>query len=180
MKVHFNKSQAAGLAKAAAFMLTAFMFVMPVQAQNAGGSSESDIFQRYKNAPGIAEYPGAMAIILADDMTYTLNEDFSSQTTEHNVIKILNKEGADTLKLLPRSYDAAAEQVELVSARIVSPEGKITAIDPKKARVISRIDESEANKNKKYFVVDFPNLTPGSLIEYNCRLKTAARSDKAW
>lgn len=180
MELHFNKSHAVSITKAAAFMLTAFMFVMPVQAQDINDNSENNIFQKYKNAPGIAEYPSAMAIILADDMTYTLNEDFSSETTEHNVIKILNKEGADTLKLLPRSYDAAAEQVELISARVVSPEGKITPVDPKTVRTISRIDESEANKNKKYFVVDFPNLTAGSLIEYNCRLKTAARSDKTW
>ncbi|MBQ7502186.1 DUF3857 domain-containing protein [bacterium] len=177
MKLHFNKSRAANISKAAVFALTAFMFAMPVQAQN---SPDGDLLQKYKNAPGIAEYPGAMAIILADDMTYTLNEDFSSETTEYNVIKILNKEGADTFKILPRSYDAAAEQVELISARTVSPEGKITVIDPKSARILSRIDESEANKNKKYFIVDFPNLSAGSLIEYKCRMKTAARDDKTW
>ena len=69
---------------AAAFILA----TLPLSVQAADSPSKVD--SRFFNSPGLKEYPNACALILEDDLTYQLNEDYSAEATEHNAIKLLN------------------------------------------------------------------------------------------
>lgn len=159
-------------------VLIAAAAVTPVYAEPDASPAQKDT--RFLHSPSIREYPSACALILADDLTYTLNDDYSSVSTEHNAIKILNNEGADIFKSIPRRFSEGSEKVEIEYARTIAPDGKIYEVSPDQARIVNLIKDVPAYKSQKLFVVDFPHVETGSIIEYCIKSSSAPRADHRW
>ncbi|MBQ7529963.1 DUF3857 domain-containing protein [bacterium] len=135
--------------------------------------------KNYANAPGLKEYPNALALILEDDLTYTLNADMSAVSTEHNVVKILNKEGAEFFHVLPRICNTDEEKMELEYARVITPDGKVINVNQDSVKSVPVMD-TDAHDSQRYFIVEFPPLEPDSIIEFSVKNTVFSRSDKRW
>lgn len=151
-------------------------FPLSTQAANSPAKSEN----RFLNSPGAKEYPNACAIILEDDLTYRLNEDYSVETTEHNAIKLLNEDGIKIFRLSPRNFNASFESVEFEYARTITPQGEIVEVPAENFKTIAAITGAPAYEDRQVYVAEFPNLEIGSIIEYSIKTKHTPRKDKQW
>ena len=159
--------------------LAAFVLVaLPLSVQAADPASKSE--NRFLNSPGLKEYPNACALILEDDLTYQLNEDYSAEATEHNSIKLLNEEGVKLFRLYPRSFDSSCESVEFEYARTIAPDGQVVEMPAANVKTMDAITGAPVYKDRQIYVAEFPNLEVGSVIEYSVKTKYAPREDKQW
>ncbi|MGM9992309.1 MAG: DUF3857 domain-containing protein [Candidatus Bruticola sp.] len=159
--------------------LVAFIIVVfPLSVKAADPPLPSS--DRFKNSPGSEAYPGACAIILEDDLTYQLNEDYSAVATEHNAVKILNEDGIRLFKIAPRPFDASCETVEFQYARTITPEGEVIEVPQENIKTIQSIIGAPMYESRKIRAAEFPSVKVGSIIEYSIKTTYAPRADKQW
>lgn len=178
MKFTFKPQPLSKKLKGFLYVVAFILATLPLSVQAANSPSQSE--SRFLNSPGLREYPNACALILEDDLTYQLNEDYSAQATEHNAIKLLNEEGVKLFRLYPRNFDASFETVEFEYARTISPQGHVTEVPAANFKTIAAIAGALAYKDRQIYVAEFPNLEVGSVIEYSVKTKYAPRKDKQW
>ncbi len=178
MKFNFRPQLLSKKLKNFLYVAVFVLAALPLSVQAADSPSKPD--GRFFNSPGLKEYPNACAIILEDDLTYRLNEDYSAEATEYNAIKLLNGEGVKLFRLYPRNFDASFETVEFEYARSISPQGQVTEVPAGNIKTIAAISGAPIYEDRQIYVAEFPNLEVGSVIEYSIKTKYAPRKDKQW
>ncbi|MGM9998172.1 MAG: DUF3857 domain-containing protein [Candidatus Bruticola sp.] len=159
--------------------LIAFVIVMfPLSVRAADPPLRAS--DRFINSPGAQEYPEACAIILEDDLTYQLNEDYSAVATEHNAVKILNENGVRLFKIAPRPFDASCEKIEFQYARTITPEGEVLEVPQENIKTIQSIVGAPMYESRKIKAAEFPGVRVGSIVEYSIKTTYAPREDKQW
>ena len=185
MRLNFARRAKAvlgGLFSLALCLCVPVFSAIPVEAGEKGGVGQSteQADRRVADAPSAKEYPKASAVLFIDDLTYTLNSDFSSVTTEHSAIKVLKAEGVDVAKVVPRPFIEGQEKVELEYARTITPDGKVFNISPESIKIIDSVEGVPLYKDHKIFLAQLPNVAVGSVVEYSLKTTTAARGDHQW
>ena len=178
MKFNFRPQLLSKKFKCFLYVAALVLATLPLSVQAANSPSKPD--SRFLNSPGLKEYPNACALILEDDLTYQLNEDYSAEATEHNAIKLLNEEGVKLFSLYPRNFDASFESIEFEYARTISPNGQVTEVPAANFKTIDAISGAPIYKDRQIYVAEFPNVEVGSVIEYSVKTKYAPRKDKQW
>ena len=146
----------------------------------APDSSAGKIDPRLRDLPGQEEYPRASALIVIDDLTYTLNPDYSAVATEHNAVKILTENGAELFSLAPRPYWEGSEKIEFLFARTITPQGQVLEVDLDTLKTIEPISNVPAYAKYKILVAQLPQVEVGSIVEYAIKTTYQPRPDKAW
>ncbi len=121
---------------------------------------------KFGEEPGIKQYPDAEAITLLNDgeMNFTKGEIQLSIMNQHRIIKILKKSGFHRGNIvLPYSGGSIIDQIQ---ARTISPNGKITVLDPEKIYDINLYPNYIFYSDQKAKIFTMPAIEEGCIIEY--------------
>ena len=154
-----------------------FVCLMPVFAGEP--ESEAEIDKRFADAPGLNEYPLANALYLLDDLTYSVTPDGSTKFFEHDAIKMLNNDGVSTYSSVARVFDSRFENIEVVTAQTITPEGKIIKV-PEKSITIIPIVDSAPYESLKLLSIEFPHCVTSGIVEYELAATRKSGACKYW
>ncbi len=132
---------------------------------------------RYLNSPGQEEFPNADALYLEDEIGFELQADGHSVYTEHDAIKILTAEGVESLSVLARVYRSGAEEIEILQARTVARDGTVLDVPAANIRDVPLLPDSPIYRQQRALRVEFPDVRPGSVVEFRLRTRRAPRPD---
>lgn len=135
---------------------------------------------RFSDSPGAKEFPGAQALYLVDDIGFEVEPDGHTIYTEHDAIKVLTAEGATSLSVLARTYRAGAESLQLEQARTISPEGDVLDVAASSIQDLPLDPESPLYSQQRLLRVEFPEVRPGSVVEFRLKTRRAPRPDGRW
>ena len=137
---------------------------------------------RFQNSPGAADFPGAKAVLLQDDIRFEAEPDGSTRFEEHDVIKVLNDRGVQEHKELFRVYRSGNEQIEVKRACTILPDGRVLEI-PKQAIVdeplFTDTDNAEYKKYRK-FIIRYPLVQPGGIVEFHLVTRRQPLPERKW
>jgi len=140
----------------------------------------------WKDAPGAREYPLAGALVLLDEVDFSMDASGSTELIQHEVIKILNERGRLRYGVIRLSYDAATQEIDLLDARTILPDGKVVKPPQEAIQRESLPSLSEqgfsAYSNAKYLSVSMPAPVDGAILEYRVRIreKTPPMKSNFW
>ncbi len=136
------------------------------------GIEDEEIRQIIKNAPGTQEYHNAGAIMLLDEVSYTVHDNHTMTTRIHRLIKVLNERGKGfgEVKL---NYDSSQQTVKVNLARTIKPDGTIVNVGKKSMRDLTPWSGFPLYSNAKVKVVSMPEVMAGSIIEYIATIESA-------
>lgn len=147
----------------------------PVQTTSFGSGTpdiELEVKQLIANSPKPSELPGDAAVFLLKEEEDFVHPDGTSEMQFHEVVKILQESGKAFSKLqLP--YNQSKEEIEIITARTIKPDGKIVNTD------LSLIQDTTAFSQVPLFddlrVRQFilPDVSVGDCLElkYTIRIK---------
>ncbi|NMA29406.1 MAG: DUF3857 domain-containing protein [Burkholderiales bacterium] len=135
---------------------------------------------RFADSPGAAEFPEAQALYLVDDIGFEVEPDGHTVYTEHDAIKALTAEGAASLSVLTRTYRADAESIQLEQARTISPEGDVLDVPTSNIRDLPLAPESPLYSQQRLLRVEFPEVRPGSVVEFRLKTRRVPCPDGRW
>lgn len=130
---------------------------------------------RFADSPGSQEYPDANAIYLEDEIRFEVQADGHTVYTEHDAIKILTAEGVESLSALVRVYRAGAEEIQVLLARTVSPDGTVLDVPAANIRDVALQPDSPLYAGQRAVRLEFPDVRPGSVVEFHLRTRRAPR-----
>lgn len=133
---------------------------------------------RFKDAPGLDEYPQAKALIIKDDIRFELQPDGSSVFVEHDAVKILDMKGVEDYQTLTRLVELGQQKIEVVTAQTIAPDGTVN--DKYKLTQTPLPGAQGLYKNAQVFRLAFPDVKPGSVVEFHLKIHQVARPDKVW
>jgi tetratricopeptide (TPR) repeat protein len=141
-------------------------------AQTLAGVEDNEIRQIIEQAPGENEYPDAGAIILLNEIIYTIHKNHTMTTKIHRLIKILNERGKDfgEVKL---DYDSSYQTVKVDFARTIKQDGRIVNVGKKSMRDLTPWAGFPLYSNAKVKVISMPEVVAGSIIEYTATIESA-------
>ncbi len=121
-----------------------------------------------KTAPSQESYPNAGAVILIDEYSFEVLPDSTSVTEQYFMVKILNDRGKryGEIKL---DYDCTYENVELVYARTIKPDGTIVYAGDKHIRDVSRYQNYPLYSNSRIKIISMPEVSNDAIIEYRAK-----------
>ena len=123
-------------------------------------------------------YPQAGALILSAKESVEITEEGTLETDIHYVIKILNERGKEGFAESLFEYDSTFEKVELIFARTIRPDGSIVYVGSKHIRDVSKYVNFPLYSNARLFIISFPEVTLGSILEYRIRVKRSQLVNK--
>ncbi|MBQ7568723.1 DUF3857 domain-containing protein, partial [bacterium] len=159
----------------ATIVCAGFVYLQPAIAEDGSDS----IDKRFANAPGLEEYPLASALYLQDDLTYSVAPDGSTRFFEHDVIKMLNNEGVSAYSTIMRPVDTRYEEVTVVSAQTITPEGKVIKVPKESITTVATIDEAPY-ESRKIVSIEFPHCVTSGIIEYEIATTRKSGACKYW
>ena len=133
-----------------------------------GQDAETErIMEIIQSAPPAAQFPNASAVTLLQEDIVTVNPDYSMQTEEHMVIKILNDLGKARYGDQKRRFDKNTDSIEVVLARTFDKDMNIVEVEEKAINVTTPMALAGASmySNILQKVVSFPALEGGVSIE---------------
>ncbi len=133
---------------------------------------------RFKDAPGLDEYPDAKALIIKDDIRFELQPDGSSVFVEHDAVKVLDMKGVEDYQTLTRLVELGQQRIEVVTAQTIAPDGSVS--DQYKLTQTPMPGARGVYKNAQVFRIEFPDVKPGSVVEFHLRIHQVPRPGKAW
>lgn len=128
----------------------------------------NDILQ---NAPSQEEYPQAGALILYCDEKIEVSPENTQTTYLHYLVKILNERGKENFSETNIDYDSTFEKVELEMARTIRPDGSVAEVGSRHIRDVSRYMNFPLYSNARVFIISFPEIAEGAVIEYKVRIR---------
>lgn len=136
------------------------------------GITDDEVRQIIKNAPGAEAYPNAGAIVLLDEVTYSVHKNHTMTTRIHRLIKILNERGKSfgEVKL---SYDSSHQTVKVELARTIKKDGSIVNVGEKSMRDLTPWSGFPLYSNVKVKVISMPEVVDDSIIEYAATIYSA-------
>lgn len=142
--------------------------------RRVGGGSITDVdpslAAALAAAPPADQYPQAGALILSCDEKIDITREGTEESTLHYVVKILNDRGKEDFSETLISYDSTYEKVELVYARTIKPDGTVVNVGSKHIRDVSKYLNYPLYSNVRVFIISFPEITDGSVIDYAVRI----------
>ncbi|MCX5712047.1 MAG: DUF3857 and transglutaminase domain-containing protein, partial [Candidatus Omnitrophica bacterium] len=122
------------------------------------------------SAPDGKKYPQAGALVLFCDESITLTPQNTSVSSLHYVVKILNQRGKEEFSETQISYDSTYEKVELEYARVIKPDGTVIEVGSRHIRDVSRYMNFPLYSNARVFIISFPEVAEGAIIEYKAKV----------
>jgi len=133
-----------------------------------------DLIGKYSQA----DFPQAGAIILIVDEAISVSADNTMESDSYIAAKILNERGKETFSEIPIEYDSTDEEVELVFARVIKPDGTIVTVGQKNIRDVSKYLNFPLYSNARVRIISMPEVAEGSVIEYKAKIKKHKLIDK--
>jgi cellulose synthase operon protein C len=121
-------------------------------------------------APPADTYPQAGALILLADEKFKITPRDTEVSDLHYVIKILNERGKESFSESQIEYDSTSEKVELEFARTIKPDGTVVEVGSRHIRDVSKYLNFPLYSNARVFIISFPEITEGAVIEYKCKI----------
>lgn len=135
---------------------------------------------RFADSPGAKEFPGAQALYLLDEIGFEVLPDGHTVYTEHDAIKVLTPEGAASTSILARTYRAGLESIEVEQARTISPDGEVLDVPASNIQDLPLAPDSPLYREQRLFRLEFPDVRPGSVLEFRLRTRRSPRPDGRW
>ncbi|MDD5155024.1 MAG: DUF3857 domain-containing protein [Candidatus Omnitrophica bacterium] len=121
-------------------------------------------------AAGTREYPQAGALILLADEKISVTQDNTQVSEVHYLVKILNERGKERFSESHIDYDSTYEKVELEYARTIRPDGTVMDVGASHMRDVSKYLNFPLYSNARVFIISFPEISAGSVIEYKLKI----------
>lgn len=121
-------------------------------------------------APDEKNYPQAGALILFCDEKVEITAQNTSVSSLHYIIKIINERGKEEFAETQIGYDSTYERVELEYARVIKPDGTVAEVGSRHIRDVSRYLNFPLYSNARVFIISFPEVAEGSVIEYKAKV----------
>jgi hypothetical protein len=121
--------------------------------------------------PDQEDYPDAGAVILLDEGVVEISDGGEIDFTyfeRHRVVKILNTSGYSYANV-SIGYNESSD-VEMIEARTVSPDGKITVLDEENIFDITLYPRFVFFSDQRAKIFTFPAVEEGCILEYKYRL----------
>ena len=144
-----------------------------IEAQSHGrqiGDVDPQVHDLLANAPEAERYPQAGVLILRCDEKVDVTADYKEVSTLHYVIKILNERGKEGFSETAIDYDSTYEKVELEYARTIKPDGTVVEVGSRHIRDVSRYLNFPLYSNARVFIISFPEIVEGAVIEYKVKV----------
>ena len=127
----------------------------------------------------INQYKGASGVILLDSTVVKIQKDKKIEKERFLRIKILREKGRDDFGDIKERYDKETQKFKVVTARTISPSGKIVKVEKDAISDVSAPEVGVATQytNVLMKVVSFPALEPNAIIEYHYRVKSKKKSE---
>jgi tetratricopeptide (TPR) repeat protein len=122
------------------------------------------------NAPQSSQYPQAGALILSCDERIEVSSEGTQVSYLHYIIKILNERGKEDFSETHVDYDSTFEKMELEYARTIKPDGSVTEVGSRHIRDVSRYLNFPLYSNARVYIISFPEITEGAVIEYKLKI----------
>jgi len=122
------------------------------------------------SSPGIEEYPEAGGLMLDCTEHIEVNADGTQVSYLHYLIKILNERGKEEFSEAHIDYDSTYERVELEFARTIKPDGSVLEVGARHIRDVSRYLNFPLYSNARVYIISFPEITEGAVIEYKLKI----------
>lgn len=135
---------------------------------------------RFRNSPGLEQYPKAQVLFLQDDIGFQLEPDGHTVYTEHDAVKLLTDEGVEGYGSVVRYYRRGLETIEIELARTVGPDGRVLDVPPAAIRDVPLAPDAPLYADHRRLSVEFPQVRPGSVVEFRLRTRRAPRPDGRW
>ena len=123
------------------------------------------------SAPDAKLYPQAGALVLLSDEKIKRTVERTQESDFHYLIKVLNERGKENFAETAIEYDSTFERVELVYARTIKPDGKVVYVGSRHLRDVSKYLNFPLYSNARVFIISFPEVANGSVLEYKVRIK---------
>jgi transglutaminase-like putative cysteine protease len=131
---------------------------------------DPDISNIIAASPPQGQYPQAGAFILLADEKIMITQKDTQVSQMHYLIKILNERGKENFSETHIDYDSTYEKVELGYARTIKPDGTVTEVGTKYIRDVSKYLNFPLYSNARVFIISFPEVTEGAVIEYKLKI----------
>ncbi len=126
---------------------------------------DDEVAQLIRNVPSAESYPDAGIINLLDEDIVEVSEDGRCRQTLHVVFKILNDRGKDNGDI-EIGYNSRTETASIISARTITPEGKIIPLNEKAIKVVTPFTNYPSYSDYKKLTFSMPGVTVGSIVDY--------------
>lgn len=121
-------------------------------------------------APPAENYPQAGALYLFVDEKERITPENKGENSMHYLIEILNERGKEQFSEMPIEYDSTYEKVELEYARTIKPDGTVAEVGTRHIRDVSKYLNFPLYSNARVFIISFPEIVEGAVIEYKARI----------
>ncbi len=150
------------------------------KAANAANIREIDprAYKIISQAPTAKDYPQAGALILSSDEKIEVTPENTQISTLHYIIKILNQRGKEDFSEAKIDYDSTYEKVDLEFARAIKPDGTVTDVGRRHIRDVSLYLNFPLYSNARVFIISFPEVAEGSVIEYKLVIRRSQLTNK--
>lgn len=128
------------------------------------------VYKILASAPSQELYPQAGALILSCDEKIEISPQGTQISYLHYIIKILNERGKEDFSETHIDYDSTYEKVELEYARTIKPNGEVAEIGSRHIRDVSKYLNFPLYSNVRVFIISFPEITEGAVIEYKLKV----------
>ncbi len=140
--------------------------------------ADSKMNEIITNAPQAQDYPQAGALILYCDEKIEVTPQNTQVAYLHYVIKILNPRGKEEFSEAHIDYDSTDEKVELEYARTIKPDGAVREVGTRHIRDVSKYLNFPLYSNARVFIISFPEVAEGSVVEYKVRIYSSQLINK--
>lgn len=117
-------------------------------------------------SPEPGQYPQAGALILLSDEKAQITADNTMVYRLHYIVRIVNERGKERFAEAPIEYDSTDEKVVLEYARTIRPDGTVVDVGSRHIRDVSKYLNFPLYSNARVFIISFPEITEGAVIEY--------------
>ncbi len=131
---------------------------------------DPEVYKILASAPQASQYPQAGALILSCDERVKISAEGTQVSYLHYIIKILNERGKENFSETHVDYDSTFEKVELEYARTIKPDGSVTDVGSRHIRDVSRYLNFPLYSNARVYIISFPEITEGAVIEYKLKI----------
>lgn len=131
---------------------------------------DPEVYKILLEAPREQDYPQAGAFILYCDEKIEITSTNNQITHLHYIVKILNERGKEDFSESHIDYDSTFEKVELEYARTIKPDGTVVEVGSRHIRDVSKYLNFPLYSNVRAFILSFPEVTEGAVIEYKAKI----------
>ena len=113
----------------------------------------------------------ATSKILLDYTHETITKNYEDISTEHEIIKILNKKGVKKYSSLTFPFSKKNQKLKVFFIKIIQPNGNIIHINPKLLKTVTAPFNPEAPifSNQLLKTIQLPGVVKGSIVDYKYR-----------